>query len=178
MGVAIDLNKKGWQKLFRKTNLDHLDKRSVGALTTLGQEAVALADHNREFTQWTGNTVSSYMSGIYNNGKVVNILSDLPNIIHKKIEKGESVFLPHPVEGSPREYVGKVDTTTDYGTELSERTIAEHKPKSRYEMLVTTGTEYSEYLEKVQELDVLTKTYEDIKHNSPNGLKILMAENE
>ena len=90
---------------------------------------------------------------------------------HSILAKDETVYLNNPVEGEARSVKGTVDITTDYGEELSREVLAQQSPKGGTGMVVTTGTEYSQYLERVHGLDVLTDTYSEVANNARNDLQ-------
>lgn len=144
----------------REAVWDHLYNILRGNVITLLHKAAV----NREFQGFTGNTQTSYMGGIYINGRLVEILherdyTDPPRM--KKIPGGKSVYLRNPYEGSPRYMRAKVDTSNEYGSETSEKFLRSYKPKSKkgLAICICTGTEYSDYLESVRGLDVLTNTW-------------------
>ena len=112
---------------------------------------------------FTGNTQTSYACGIYMDGNLEGIITqdnwrDSPR--RKKVPRGKSVYLKNPYEGSPRVAVGSADVDDNYGLDTSISFLQSYKaPKGRVAIVVTTGTEYSEYIETVRHLDVLTRTF-------------------
>lgn len=112
---------------------------------------------------FTGNTQTSYACGIYMDGSLEGIITqdnwhDTPRRL--KVRKGEAAYLKNPYEGSPRAVKGSVDVSSDTGLETSIGFLQTYKaPKGKVSIVVTTGTEYSEYIESVRKLDVLTRTY-------------------
>ena len=117
----------------------------------------------RQFIGFTGNTQTSYACGVYVNGKLEHVSvqrnwNSPP--MRAKIRRGQVVYLSNPYEGVPRAVKGQVDTETDYGLDLSIRQLEEYKaPKKGLAIMMTTGTEYSVYVEQVQRLDVLTNLW-------------------
>lgn len=120
----------------------------------------------REFQGFTGNTQTSYTCGIYFDGRLIKggiihqgVWTERPR--RKKVQFGEYAYLKRPYEGRPRGVRGMVDITSDrWGQHTAEDFLKEHKaPRGSLALVMTTGTEYSEYIEEVHGLDVLTGTY-------------------
>lgn len=120
---------------------------------------------NRGFTGFTGNTQTSYTGGIYLHGKLVDVITqndytEPPRRL--KVPKGKWVYLKHPYEGGARSVYGKANVDKLYGQDTSIRFLRTYSaPKNFIAIVITTGTEYSEYIEGVAHLDVLTRTWED-----------------
>jgi len=145
----------------REVVWDHLYNILRGNVITLLHKAAV----NREFQGFTGNTQTSYMGGIYVNGALVEIVNErdfteAPRM--RKIQAGKSVYLRNPYEGKPRYMRAKIPTSREYGSETSERFLRAYKPKYKkgLAICICTGTEYSDYIETVRGLDVLTHTWE------------------
>lgn len=150
---------EGMQKA-RQIIFDHLFNILRGNVITLLHKAAV----NREFQGFTGNTQTSYMGGIYVNGKLVELVNErdfteAPR--SRKIQKGRARYLSNPYEGKPRWMRATVDTSNEYGAQTSERFLRSYTPahKKGIAICICTGTEYSEYLEQVRGLDVLTATW-------------------
>lgn len=120
---------------------------------------------NRQFIGFTGNTQTSYACGIYVNGRLVGVLVQhnwSMDPVRMKVQKGKVVFLNNPYEGRPRSVKGKVNIVEPYGLDLSVRQLEDYKaPKKGLALMMTTGTEYSVYIEQAMSLDVLTNTFKD-----------------
>lgn len=120
---------------------------------------------NRQFIGFTGNTQTSYACGLYVNGRLshVSVQQNWSNPpVRMKVQKGKVVFLRNPYEGVPRAVQGKVDIEDNHGLHLSLRQLEEYKPPRRgISLMMTTGTEYSVYIEQSMSLDVLTNTFKD-----------------
>ena len=120
---------------------------------------------NRQFIGFTGNTQTSYACGVYVNGKLEHVSvqrnwNQPP--FRMKVRKGKVVFLGNPYEGQPRAVKGQVDIVENHGLVLSLRQIEEYKaPRKGLAIMMTTGTEYSVYIEQAMSLDVLTNTFKD-----------------
>lgn len=170
---GIDLGKSGAKAQIRKILQKAVRESFVSAVRQYAPKVVEAADENREFVQFTGNTVSSYAAGVYDNGELVGTVSDgTAPVVHDKIEKGETVRLNNPVEGWPREVVGAVDIAVrPHGMDLSRQQLSDTKPRGGAGMVVTTGTEYSGYLEKECDLDVLTDTYNQVRNSARSELQ-------
>jgi hypothetical protein len=82
--------------------------------------------------------------------------------VHAKIQKGERVYLDNPYEGRPRAVTGKVDIRYDLSGMDTAFAILQGigSPSKGISILMTTGTEYSTYLESVHNLNVLSDTAE------------------
>ena len=111
---------------------------------------------------FTGNTQLSYMCGIYMNGQLEGVVTQnnwKKPPVRSKIRGPK--FLMHPYEGPPRGLPTPswevIPTDGDYGYNTSLNFLRSYKaPKNRVCLVMTTGTEYSEYIEAVHHLDVLT----------------------
>lgn len=120
---------------------------------------------NRQFIGFTGNTQTSYMAGIYVNGRLSGVIRQNnwnEPTVRMKVRKGKIVFLANPYEGHPRAVVGRVDVIENHGVQTSIKFLEGYRaPRNSICLVITTGTEYSEYIEQVMHLDVLTNTWND-----------------
>lgn len=118
---------------------------------------------NRQFVGFTGNTQTSYMVGVYQYGTLVGMVEQknwTEPTRRMKVQKGKIVFLSNPYEGQPRVVEGMVDIGENHGRITSIKFLENYKAsKKGFAFVVTTGTEYSEYIETVRHFDVLTNTY-------------------
>ena len=118
---------------------------------------------NRQFVGFTGNTQTSYMAGIYQYGHLVGVVYQnnwKEPTRRMKVRKGKVVYLANPYEGHPRAVEGKVDIGENHGIQTSIKFLEGYKaPRKGFALVVTTGTEYSVYIEQAMHLDVLTNTY-------------------
>ena len=126
-------------------------------------DLVADALSKRGFQSFTGNTITSFACGIYIDGSLSYMVASGETMqapVHAKVQKGELVFLNNPYEGKPRGVRGKVDIVHDKtGMETSFSILSSMKPsQGGFSVIMTTGTEYSEYLENVYNLNVLSDT--------------------
>lgn len=119
---------------------------------------------NRQFVGFTGNTQASYMVGIYMYGRLVGVVQQnnwKEPVRRMKVRKGKVVYLSNPYEGWPRAVKGQVDVDENHGIQTSIKILESYNkaPRKGFALLMTTGTEYSEYIEQAMSLDVLTNTY-------------------
>lgn len=91
----------------------------------------------------------------------------------KKVPKGIRVFLNKPYEGNPRAVTGRVDVDDLYGKDSSFDFLKSYKgfPNKSFGIVMTTGTEYSGYIESVHNLNVLTDTFQRAKQILSKNLK-------
>ena len=69
-------------------------------------------------------------------------------------------YLENPYEGKKRSVYGMVDVNQKTGEETSKEILNEYViKKDHIAIVMTTGTEYSEYLEELHHVDVLSGTY-------------------
>lgn len=119
----------------------------------------------RQFMGFTGNTQTSYACGVYMNGRLVHVSVQhnwSQNPVRMKVRKGKTVFLSNPYEGHARAVTGKVDIEENHGLALSLKQLEEYKaPRKGLALMMTTGTEYSVYIEESMSLDVLTGTFRE-----------------
>ena len=117
------------------------------------------------FTGFTGQTQTSYMGGIYINGSLRYIITEKEwtrNPVRGKIPKGKRVYLSNPYDGRPRARQGYVNFSNPSGRATSLSFLKSyHASKKGICVVVTTGTEYSKFLETQFNLDVLTRTFRD-----------------
>lgn len=158
-------NKAALDKGFKKANqiiFGHLYDQCIKLCDALVRDALS----QREFQSFTGNTITSFACGIYVDGSLNYMVASGENMaapVHAKIQNGQTVFLSNPYEGQPRSATGKVDIAYDMtGMETSFRVLQGMKPSSKgLSIVMTTGTEYSTYLESVYHLNVLSETAKD-----------------
>lgn len=150
------------------------DKAYMIWLTNLCYKLIIAAENNKEYDNITGNTVTSYACGIYENSKLIKVVTDIsiPPPVRVKLTEGEtmpagSVSYDGYLKTS---FTGSVPTDQRYGDDYSWMFLANFRPNHKgFAIVMTTGTEYSLYLETAKHLDVLTKTFNDAD-NLINGL--------
>lgn len=119
--------------------------------------------NQQEFRNLTGNTTTSYAFGIYINGalRVMGFNKDAKAPLRNKLVKGEVVYDFIDYDGNLRSYFqAEVDTDAGYGQTSSVQFLQGYKSKAKYSIIVTTGTEYSAYLENVLNLNVLSDGFD------------------
>lgn len=102
------------------------------------------------FQDFTGNTLLSFMAGVYLYGQLdmIYTVTDGLKPIRKKIARGKKVYLKHPMQGNPRWVVGKVSTSDEYGPETSKNFLISYKaPKQSHSLVFVIGTEYYSLIE-------------------------------
>lgn len=137
-------------------------------LAEYGQELLESAQFRAQYTSFTGNTLTSLAFGLYENNVLTDIvfISGLKPPIRVKVPEGKWVYLSEPYEGTARSIYGSVSIYDDWGDETSIRTLKGLCPKGGNGIIVTTGTEYSTFLENVQGLNVLSDTYLEARNNA------------
>lgn len=157
-------NKKVLDEGFAK-GLSMIEASFMVALHYASLELVHTALFNREYMGFTGNTQTSYTCGVFLNGKLVDVVNSgesMEKPVRRKIPFGKTVYLSRPYEGNPRARKGYVKTNRDYGSETAMKFINSYRaPRKGIALVMTTGTEYSEFLEQQAGLDVLTKTFKE-----------------
>ena len=162
--------KEGLQKGY-KMIVEHLTEQLRGLCERLLLEV----PKHRTFAGFTGNTQTSYACGLYVDGKLQGIVIqrnwNAPTK-RRKVGYWQWVYLRNPYEGRARSVVGQVMFKNGDGKSTSVNFLQSYKAKRNHICIVmTTGTEYSEYLESAAHLDVLTGTYEASKEILAKGFK-------
>lgn len=152
----MDSIEKQFDSIMEKQN-PVIDSFIMKNLENFGEEMVNnIIPIQRGFYNLTGNTITSFAYGLYLDGELLKIgLYDGKNAIRTKLTKGE-LFEGISYDGKYRRFVGIVSTDGDYGTQTSINFLKSYSVTSKYGIVFTTGTEYSEYLEKVVNVNVLT----------------------
>ena len=117
----------------------------------------------REFEGFTGNTQTSYACGIYYNGELMGVVisgDTMPKPVSYKVRYRKKVRLEKPYEGKARSVTGRVKVDREYGYDSAVDFLHSYRPfvTKGFSVVMTTGTEYSKYLENVKNLNVLTMT--------------------
>jgi hypothetical protein len=152
--TALD---KGFKKA-KEIIFGYLYDQCVSFCDMLVNDAI----QKREFQSFTGNTVTSFACGIYIDGSLNYMVASgekMASPVHAKIQNGQTVYLKNPYEGKPRSVKGKVNIVyDDSGMESSFKILQNLKTGKGLSIIMTTGTEYSTYLENVHNLNVLSDT--------------------
>jgi len=138
------------------------DKAYMIWLTTFCYKLILSAEENRSYENLTGNTVTSYSCGIYNNKKLVSVIQDrdIPPPVRVKLTEGE--IMPKgsmTYGGEPLDFDYEAETKTDqrYGDDTAWWFLSRFKPMYMgYCVVMTTGTEYSIYIHALHRMDVMT----------------------
>ena len=106
-------------------------------------------------------------------GKLTDVILDdgIKPPIRVKLTKGER-FHGISYDGRLRDFVGEVATDRGYGDDFSMKFLAKYKPSSDgYAMVMCTGTEYSEFLERGYHFNVLTEISAEARRAFLNSFK-------
>lgn len=120
-----------------------------------------MALKNKTFKDLTGQTQDSYSYAVYYEGVMMSIgnTTSSKNPIRRKFRKGEVQTNFNDVDGVWRDrFEGVIETDGGYGSVSALNFLQSYTPIKKYELVVTTGTEYSVYLERNRDLDVLSDT--------------------
>ncbi len=136
----------------------------VPELTRFGIHMVNdVLPNQSEHRNLTGNTITSLAFGVYYRGnlEVMGFNNHYPPPIRNKLIKGEEVFDFEDYDGNIRKYFrAKIQTDAGYGTNTSMEFLKGYQSTRQFAIVFTTGTEYSEYLEKTRKLNVLSNGYD------------------
>ena len=146
------------------------------AFYQLGYTLIRDAEFQAGYRNLTGNTVTSLAFGLYVDG----VLSDVITLDKKapwrnKLTKGDILRNFVDYDGNFRAYFkAVVATDSGYGYDTSLTFLKSYRipKKYKYALVVTTGTEYSTYLENELNLNVLKGT--ELKAKS-NGYKMFVS---
>jgi len=162
---------KECRERFNKIVIEHIRNE----LKLVCDALVVDALKSESFQSFTGNTVTSYSCGLYEEGRLVYVIESGDKLsfpVRRKIPKGKTIYLSKPYEGRPRSVTGRVNTDGMYGQESSMKFLNQYKaPKKGFAIVMTTGTEYSEYLENAYKVNVLTETFNRAKKIMLNNIK-------
>lgn len=154
-----------------------IDDYFVSYLIEVCHKAVDHAVGHKEYGDFTGNTVTSYACGLYVRGELEYVYvsgSDMREPLRIKVKKGELAFLEETYDKRKDISVkGEIDTDWMFGEDTSVQFLQNYKSKyiQGYEIVMTTGTEYSTWIEKHMGLNVLTETYQDVPSLLLSSLK-------
>lgn len=155
----------------------------LDALTHTAYSLLVHAETSKEFHNLTGNTLTSYMVGIYENGKLIRVVSmyDADSVekpTSRKLSRGNGVGVIRVEDYDSGRFIAVkkyslVNTDEGYGYDTSKRFLAGYAPNMRkgYGFVMCTGTEYSEYLENSKRLNVLTETFTSSSKSFMSNLK-------
>lgn len=139
-----------------------------GILCDVCDAAVVYAMNNHSgFNNFTGNTHTGYVCGLFMDGALqyyaASASLDKPPV-RVKLTAGETAYLDPDYDGNTRSFRGVIETDQGYAFDYAMKFLNGYssKVKKGFQLVMTTGTEYSEYLENVRHADVLTGTFEEI----------------
>lgn len=127
-----------------------------------------------DYRNLTGNTLTSYAFGVYWQGKldIMGFGKRFKPPIRNKLVKGETVYDFVDYDGVLRKwFTAKIDTDAGFGKNSSVKFLKDYVCRQQYGIVFTTGTEYSEYLEEVMKLNVLTQSYQTAKSSFIKSFK-------
>lgn len=127
------------------------------------------ASNNTKHGDLTGNTITSFSAGLYYDGvldEVLNVMdfSSLDHPEYRKLQNSDGVVSLNRYDNGVLVTVNAsnyIDTDGSFGWEYARSFLESYRPKftKGWSIVVTTGTEYSSYIEEVRHLNVLTETY-------------------
>ena len=148
-----------------------LTAQMLECLTKAAYALLIDAETSKEYHNLTGNTLTSYMVGIYENGKLRRIVSiyqadSLKRPTSRKLSRGngKGVIRVEDYDSGriiPVKKYKLVETDEGYGYDTSKSFLASYRPENSkgFSLVMCTGTEYSEYLESSKKLNTLTETF-------------------
>lgn len=160
--------RKGFAK-----GLKLIEETLIASLVDAAYKLLVQAESNKEYHNLTGNTLTSYMVGVYAGGSLRRIVTmydadtDIDRPKRGKLYRGNGrgVVYVEDYDSGRWVHVRKsnlIETDRNYGENTSRNFLREHKVgKDKIGLVMCTGTEYSELLETVKRLDVLTHTFDD-----------------
>lgn len=165
-------NKKAWMKGL-KIAKEKIRSAVLKQLAKYGKLLLNDAQAKAEYQSFTGNTLTSLAFGLYENNSLQDVvfISGLKAPVRIKVQKGEYVYLEDPYEGEARGVRGKVDIRYDTGEETSIKALQKVRPRGGNGIIVTTGTEYSTFLENTYNLNVLSDTFLEAQNNALRDMK-------
>lgn len=157
------VNRKSIEKGMKKAQ-KLISNHVYGILVDTAEAYLKDMAQQKEFSGFTGNTQTSYSCGIYIDGQLTDVVVQTAftrKPVRLKVPKGKWVRLKNPYEGEGRAVHGEVDVDGLYGKESAFAFLSSYKkvPKKGFSIVATTGTEYSEYIENVHNLNVMTLTW-------------------
>lgn len=162
---------KGLEKA-REIAFNHVRDSLIKSCEALVNDAVS--SYKSPIGPFTGNTITSYAIGLFLDGHLSYYYSNdgIKPPVRVKLKKGESARLSPDWGGRSRSFTGAVDTDGGYGEEFSRRFLSSYKAvKNGMELVMTSGTEYSTYIETAMRGNVLTDTFKKAGDVLRNNLK-------
>ena len=156
---------KGYFKKLNKIVKDKLRPIFEGIAVSLLKDAMESKEHG----DLTGNTLTSFTAGVYRDNKLVktiNLLtvSSLERPRLKKLSKDDGFISVERYDDGEIMIVNSnslIETDKRYGYQTAKDFLKSYSPNNvkGWSVVLTTGTEYSEYIEETRNLNVLTETF-------------------
>lgn len=177
----MDDNKKaleeGGRKMHAIVSGYLIDRISEIGINLLNDAVLSAKYHNL-----TGNTLTSLAVGIYSDGVLRRIISavttnGLKNPTRKKLYRGDGlgVVMVEDYDNGrivPVKKYPLIETDGEYGLTTSKNFLSSYKPdKKSIGLVMCTGTEYSDFLESVKGLNVLSDTMDYVESISRKTFK-------
>lgn len=131
----------------------------------------------KKYKNLTGNTLTSLSAGLFVGKKlktIVNVRSvmSLPDPTRPKISsEGGSYEFSIYQSGRRKRLWGNLlknnfieADDTEFGFERAMNVLKAYSPNNEFELVITTGTEYSAYLQYVKNLNVLLETFKQVEN--------------
>lgn len=160
--------KAGKRKMLRL--IDRYVSMSMGGIT--GKILHHIKDNARYFNV-TGNTMGSISCGIYKGGNLMRVDQPFSMLIQEPtLKKGETRTVGRTSEGKPIKYEADTGERKYMGDEEAVKLLERLRPStSGYAVVFCIGTNYATYLEKTREKNVLTDSYDHVKHSGKGILE-------
>lgn len=166
MAATNRLNEKVFSDGIRKAKIA-IEYAIIERLKRAAEELIIDAEFSQGYQNLTGNTLTSYAIGIYSRGElreyidIFEVEEGLEKPTMPKLSTGKGwIKVQRYGGGEAFVYQDTLEQTDrDYGYNTSRRFLEYYSPKTNgFELVMCTGTEYSEYLED-RGLNVLTETF-------------------
>lgn len=148
-------------------------KQALKMLHNTAIELMEMYSGMKDYHDVTGNLLNSFAIGIYNDGKLVDIV-DSNNVgrdepTRRTLAKGEKYDLQTYYDGSPvrhvmpngksvsSPYVGEYGKGGQDGRMAARRSLAQRHPKARYALIAVVATQYASFVQNKKGHDVLTR---------------------
>ena len=157
-------------KLMEEKLTDWAEYAIMNTLIAWGKELLEDAKENAGYSNFTGNTITSIAFGLYIDDALRGIyyIGGCKKPVHAKVKKGEYINLKPDYDGNYRRegITGEVDVDDSTGLETSVRILRDARPPFHNGIIITTGTEYTQYVERILMKNVLTETYQKAAQES------------
>ena len=165
MGGINAINDRELREAKKRMRVE-VDDALTNAWIPVCDRLITDALYKREYNNLTGNTITSYTCGVYVRGKLTYFIQSRGRLdppVRVKLRKGEYHYFDPDYDGRRRDFKGIVDTDGGFGANTAMDFLFSYKaPKRGIALVMTTGTEYSEFLEAERDKNVLTETYNSV----------------